>query len=156
MQTISVIGLGVAQNAILSEQAIRALNAAELVIGSPRQLLTLANLLTTQQTAHLPKLNVLIALIETTSRVVVLGSGDPLYYGIGSWLSKQFSNASLHFYPAISSITQACHSLAIGQQDVTVLSLHGRPLAKLKVALKANKTLLLLTDKQSQPQHIVY
>jgi precorrin-6Y C5,15-methyltransferase (decarboxylating) len=154
VQTISVIGLGVAENATLSEQAICALSTAELVIGSPRQLLTLANILTTQKTTHLPKLKALKGLIETASRVVVLGSGDPLYYGIGSWLSKQFSNADLYFYPAISSITQACHSLAIGQQDVTVLSLHGRPLDKLKVVLKANQTLLLLTDKQSQPKHI--
>jgi precorrin-6Y C5,15-methyltransferase (decarboxylating) len=158
VQTISIIGLGVAETATLSEQAISALSHAELVIGSPRQLLTLANILTTQKTAHLPKLNALKRLIETASHVVVLGSGDPLYYGIGSWLSKQFSthfsNTDLHFYPAISSITQACHSLGIGQQDVTVLSLHGRPLDKLKVALKANQILLLLTDKQSQPQHI--
>ncbi|PKG40955.1 precorrin-6y C5,15-methyltransferase (decarboxylating) subunit CbiE [Psychromonas sp. Urea-02u-13] len=154
VKIISVIGLGVAENAALSAEAISALNNAQLVIGSARQLLTLANILTTQKTAHLPKLNALKALIETASSVVVLGSGDPLYYGIGSWLSKQFTSSQLHFYPAISSITQACHSLAIGQQDVTVLSLHGRPLNKLKVALKANQTLLLLTDKHSQPSNI--
>ena len=84
----------------------------------------------------------------------MLGSGDPLYYGIGTWISKQFNDATIHFYPAVSSITQACHCLGFAQQDVNVLSLHGRPLAKLKVALKAQQTLLLLTDKNSQPQHI--
>jgi len=154
MKTISIVGLGVAENALLSDEAKNALTKADLVIGSPRQLLTLANLLSTQKTAQLPKLNVLEALIESENHVVVLGSGDPLYYGIGSWLSKHFSTSDLHFYPAISSITQACHRLAVGQQDVTVVSLHGRPLAKLKVELKANKTLLLLTDKQSQPSQI--
>ena len=85
---------------------------------------------------------------------MVLGSGDPLYYGIGTWISKQFNDAIINFYPAVSSITQACHCLGIAQQNVNVLSLHGRPLAKLKVALKAQQTLLLLTDKNSQPQNI--
>ena len=90
-QSISVIGLGVAEDALLSEQAKSALNNAELVIGSERQLLTLTKLLTTQKTALLPKLNALKILIESASSVVVLGSGDPLYYGIGSWLTKQFN-----------------------------------------------------------------
>jgi precorrin-6Y C5,15-methyltransferase (decarboxylating) len=153
-QQISVIGLGVAEDAMLSEAAIQALQSADLVIGSERQLLTIKTHLSETKTAELPKLAQLKALIEINSKVVVLGSGDPLYYGIGTWISKQFNDATIHFYPAVSSITQACHCLGFTQQDVNVLSLHGRPLAKLKVALKAQQTLLLLTDKNSQPQHI--
>ena len=153
-QQISVMGLGVAEDAMLSEAAIQALQSADLVIGSERQLLTIKAHLKETKTALLPKLAALKALIETNSKVVVLGSGDPLYYGIGTWISKQFNDAIIHFYPAVSSITQACHCLGIAQQDVNVLSLHGRALAKLKVALKAQQTLLLLTDKNSQPHHI--
>lgn len=174
---IAVIGLGVAENAMLSEQALLALKSADLVIGSERQLLTLEKQLTLQprietlvegeqqqvettaealppRTEIIPKLKQLKALIETQQKVVVLGSGDPLYYGIGTWISKNFHDATVRFFPAVSSITQACHSLSIAQQDVNVISLHGRPLAKLKVALKAQRTLLLLTDKDSMPQHI--
>ena len=174
---IAVIGLGVTENAMLSEQALLALQSADLVIGSERQLLTLEKQLTLQpkietlpegeqqqvestaevlppRTEIIPKLKQLKALIETEQKVVVLGSGDPLYYGIGTWISKHFQDATVRFFPAVSSITQACHSLSIAQQDVNVVSLHGRPLAKLKVALKAQQTLLLLTDKDSMPQHI--
>jgi len=153
-QQISVIGLGVAEDAMLSEAAIQALQSADLVIGSERQLLTVKTHLNNVKTTMLPKLAQLKALIESKQKVVVLGSGDPLYYGIGTWLSKQFKETSIHFYPAVSSITQACHCLGIAQQNVNVLSLHGRPLAKLKVELKAQQTLLLLTDKNSQPQDI--
>jgi len=174
---IAVIGLGVTENAMLSEQALLALQSADLVIGSERQLLTLEKQLAFQpqlealtegeqqqvepkaevlppRTEIIPKLKQLKALIETEQKVVVLGSGDPLYYGIGTWISKHFHDATVRFFPAVSSITQACHSLSIAQQDVNVVSLHGRPLAKLKVALKAQQTLLLLTDKDSMPQHI--
>jgi len=153
-QQISVIGLGVAEVAMLDGAAINALQEADLVIGSERQLLTVNAYLQNTNTAILPKLAQLKALIQTQQKVVVLGSGDPLYYGIGTWISQQFYDACIHFYPAVSSITQACHCLGIAQQNVTVLSLHGRPLAKLNVALKAQQTLLLLTDKHSQPQHI--
>jgi len=174
---IAVIGLGVTENAMLSEQALLALQSADLVIGSERQLLTLEKQLAFQpklealtegeqqqvepkaqvlppRTEIIPKLKQLKALIETEQKVVVLGSGDPLYYGIGTWISKNFHDATVRFFPAVSSITQACHSLSIAQQDVNVVSLHGRPLAKLKVELKAQQTLLLLTDKDSMPQHI--
>ncbi|WP_240923690.1 precorrin-6y C5,15-methyltransferase (decarboxylating) subunit CbiE [Psychromonas sp. SA13A] len=174
---IAVIGLGVTENAMLSEQALLALQSADLVIGSERQLLTLEKQLAFQpkvealtegeqqqvepkaevlppRTEIIPKLKQLKALIETEQKVVVLGSGDPLYYGIGTWISKNFHDAAVRFFPAVSSITQACHSLSIAQQDVNVVSLHGRPLAKLKVELKAQQTLLLLTDKDSMPQHI--
>lgn len=174
---IAVIGLGVAENAMLSEQALIALQSADLVIGSERQLLTLEKHLAVQpkietigegeqqqvepqtpslppRTEIIPKLKDLKVLIETEQKVVVLGSGDPLYYGIGTWISKNFNDATVRFFPAVSSITQACHSLSIAQQDVNVISLHGRPLAKLKVALKAQQTLLLLTDKDSLPHHL--
>ncbi|WP_022940281.1 bifunctional cobalt-precorrin-7 (C(5))-methyltransferase/cobalt-precorrin-6B (C(15))-methyltransferase [Psychromonas hadalis] len=151
---ISVIGLGVAENASLTVQALQALQNADLVIGSARQLLTLDAILTAQKAALLPKLTQLKTLIKSAENVVVLGSGDPLYYGIGSWLTKQFTDISIAFFPALSSITQACHCLAIAQQDVKVVSLHGRPLLKLKVCLKAQQTLLILTDKHSQPQQL--
>jgi len=154
MVQISVIGLGVAENALLSEDALLALTSAELVIGSSRQLLTLEKVLTTQRTAELPKLNQLKELIESEQRVVILGSGDPLYYGIGRWITKQFPNCETQFFPAVSSITQACHCLGFAQQDIKAVSLHGRPLSKLKVALKAQQRLLILTDQQSQPQHL--
>jgi precorrin-6Y C5,15-methyltransferase (decarboxylating) len=153
-QQISVIGLGVAEDAMLSEEALQALQSADLVIGSERQLLTIKAYLKETKTAVLPKLSALKILIESATNVVILGSGDPLYYGIGTWICKQFNDVRIHFYPAVSSITQACHCLGFAQQDINVLSLHGRPLAKLKVALKAQQTLLLLTDKNSQPQHI--
>ena len=154
-ETITVIGLGVAENAQLSEQALSALKNSDLVIGSERQLLTLQTLLSsTQKTAILPKLSALEVLINTQNNVVILGSGDPLYYGIGTWISKHFSASNLQFFPAVSSLTQACHSLGLAQQDVNVISLHGRPLAKLNLVLKAQQTLLVLTDKNSQPYHL--
>lgn len=154
---IHIIGLGVTDTAELSQAALQALTSSERVLGSARQLEVVAGQLTDQQTDTLPALkdlaNYLAGLIrDGVSRLTVLASGDPLHYGIGRWFSKHFNLKQLHFYPAVSSIQMACHQLGLSLQDVEVLSLHGRPLEKIRSKLKARQTLVILTDKNSQPQ----
>ena len=60
-------------------------------------------------------------------RVVVLGSGDPLFYGIGTVLVRSLPGEALVFHPGVSSVQLACARLRIPWQDVPVVSLHGRP-----------------------------
>jgi precorrin-6Y C5,15-methyltransferase (decarboxylating) len=102
----------------------------------------------------LPALSALTSLINAyeDKQIVVLASGDPLYYGIGRWLVQNIDNGQLNFYPAVSSIQAACHQLGLSLQDVEVISLHGRPLEKIRTQLHRNKKLVVLTDKYSQPQ----
>lgn len=154
---LHIIGLGVAEQAQLSLDAQQALTATDIVIGSERQLQVVDHLLGESPTLTLPKLAELKVLISTYAEkgmksAVILASGDPLYYGIGRWFSRQFPEEQLRFYPAVSSIQAACHRLALSLQDVNVLSLHGRPLDKIRTQLKRNSTLVILTDKYSTPQ----
>ena len=164
---IHVIGLGVTETKQLSADARAALLGAELVIGSGRQLEiikpVLGNLeLTGSQASQafdqrlevLPKLNALKSLIDESGakQVVMLASGDPLYYGIGRWLSKQFTAEQLRFYPAVSSIQAACHSIGLSLQDARVISLHGRPVLTLRRHLAQQQYLVILTDQHSTPQ----
>ncbi len=154
---IHVLGLGVNHEAELSADALLKLQDVDLVIGSQRQLETVDHLLPTgKRTLLLPKLSqlktVIIQEVEQNNSVMVLASGDPLFYGIGRWFSRHFSLAQLCFYPAVSSLQTACHRLGMAMQDVEVLSLHGRPLLKLRTRLRQNQPLLILTDKNSTPQ----
>lgn len=151
---IHVVGLGVAAEAKLSADVVALLAAASVVIGSDRQLATVAAL-SLSNTALLPKLAELKALLASyqgQGPVVVLASGDPLYYGIGAWFVRHFEREQLVFYPAVSSIQTACHRLGLSLQGVTVLSLHGRPLSQLRRRLKNDATLVVLTDQASEPQ----
>ena len=158
---IHIIGLGVAAPAQLDAAALIALQRSGAVIGSERQLQTLAAVLTPEQQQYpLPKLSQLPALIEKVgtqpnfSSVAILASGDPLYFGIGRWFSQNFSRQALHFYPAVSSIQAACHALGLSLQDVDVISLHGRDKVTIRRRLQAGRTLVMLTDKNSQPQKL--
>lgn len=153
---IDVIGLGVTDRAQLSAQAEQAIQNASLVIGSERQLRVINFLITEQRQEYLPSLDQLLSLITENASlpIVILASGDPLHYGIGRWLGKNIDNTLLNFHPAVSSMQAACHLLGFSMQDVEILSLHGRPFSKVRSVLKANKPLLVLTDKKSQPVHL--
>ncbi len=156
---IHVVGLGVSQVAELSAEAQRALQQVDLVIGSERQLATVRTLLPEQQaTLTLPKLAELKPLLDEAlaagKTVMVLASGDPLFYGIGRWFSRHFTRNDLRFYPALSSVQIACHRLGLALQDLEVLSLHGRSVQKLKTRLRHRQPLLILTDHHSTPQSL--
>ena len=151
---IHIIGLGVTETEQLSTDALAAIAQAALVIGSERQLEVVQSSLKAQKTAVLPKLSQLTSLIENSSaqQIVILASGDPLYYGIGRWFSQQFTAEQLRYYPAVSSVQAACHSIGLSLQDTKVISLHGRPVLTLRRHLAQQRYLVILTDQHSSPQ----
>ncbi|MCV2401329.1 precorrin-6y C5,15-methyltransferase (decarboxylating) subunit CbiE [Marinomonas sp. C2222] len=159
---IHVIGLGVHQFSHLDSAAqnvLSKLSQEDIVLGSPRQHDMLVNYPHAAKRIDLPKLsqlknNVQDWQIDGVKSLVVLASGDPLFYGIGAWLGRNFPPEKLTFYPNVSSIQMACHRLGLSLQDVETVSLHGRPLGSLRRHLQAHKTLALLTDQYSQPKHI--
>ncbi len=156
---LHIIGLGVSDKARLSAEAEAGLQSAAVVIGSERQLETVAELLSAdQRQVVLPKLSVLKQqlpdMASDVDSIAILASGDPLFYGIGAWFGRTFAQAQLHYHPAVSSLQAACHRLGRSLQDVEVLSLHGRPLAKLRTRLRNRQPLLILTDEHSNPRSL--
>lgn len=154
---IHIIGLGVAEFAQLTYQAEWALGDAEIVIGSERQLETVRRYtgksFIVEEEIILPPLSELEAVLASHSGkcIAILASGDPLYYGIGRWLSKRYPSDEVSFYPAVSSIQAACHSIGLSLQDAEVVSLHGRPLVTVRRYLAQHHYLVILTDKHSTP-----
>ena len=159
---IHVIGLGVNQFSHLDSVAqgvLAKLSQEDIVLGSPRQHDMIVNYPHAAKKIDFPKLNQLKDNVQNwqidgVKSLIVLASGDPLFFGIGAWLGRNFSPENLTFYPNVSSIQMACHRLGLSLQNVDVVSLHGRPLSSLRRHLQANKTLALLTDQYSQPKHI--
>jgi precorrin-6Y C5,15-methyltransferase (decarboxylating) len=163
---IHVIGLGVAQQAVLTANAVTALKQAQVVIGSARQFESITHFVSDQtsnqyQFIERPKLNELKVLLADLAEqnVCILATGDPLYFGIGCWLNKQqelIQNLAreLYFYPAVSSIQTACHKLGLSLQDCDAISLYGRPIETLRSLIRHNQTLVILTDQHSQPKRL--
>ena len=79
--------------------------------------------------------------------VVVLASGDPLWFGIGRLLLQHIPREQLRFHPAPSSLQLAFARVGRPWQDASWVSLHGRDPEPLAEALqKRPPALAVLTD----------
>lgn len=88
-------------------------------------------------------------------RLVVLCSGDPLFFGLGARLAERFGPESLRFIPAVSSLQAAAAFLGLAWEDLCPVSLHGRKdMARPAHALAAGRPLFLLCDKKNTPKSI--
>ena len=87
--------------------------------------------------------------LPTTAAVVVLASGDPLWFGIGRSLSERLGGERLRFHPAPTSLQLAFARIGRPWQDASWVSLHGRDPAVLAPLLqKRPAALAVLTDPQ--------
>jgi len=86
--------------------------------------------------------------------VVVLASGDPLFFGIGATLIKKLGRESIAFIPSASSAQLAFSRLGLPWADARYLSFHGRELKGLVSQLQQGDLFALLTDGTNTPQVI--
>ena len=105
MITVIGIGPGGTQDYLFGK-AQAAIQAADLIIGSQRQLEIIPK--NKKHKTHLlpRKLDDLEDFLNDHQKdeLVILASGDPLTYGIGNWLLKRFSGENLLILPGISSL----------------------------------------------------
>ena len=88
-----------------------------------------------------------LAALPAEASVVVLASGDPLWFGIGRLLIDALPLERLRFHPGPSSLQLAFARVGRPWQDASWLSLHGRDPAPLVAKLQQRPTALaVLTD----------
>ena len=74
--------------------------------------------------------------LDRRESVIVLASGDPLWFGIGRMLLQHLPPACLRFHPAPTSLQLAFARLGRPWQDARWVSLHGRDPEPLAQALQ--------------------
>ncbi|KXG44337.1 bifunctional cobalt-precorrin-7 (C(5))-methyltransferase/cobalt-precorrin-6B (C(15))-methyltransferase [Tepidibacillus decaturensis] len=87
-------------------------------------------------------------------KVVVLASGDPLFYGIGRLFLDIIGCENLSIYPHLSSVQLAFARLGDSWQDSYIESLHGRSLTGLAQRIDGKTKIALLTDAVHSPTMI--
>ncbi|WP_441248898.1 precorrin-6y C5,15-methyltransferase (decarboxylating) subunit CbiE [Kitasatospora sp. McL0602] len=151
---ITVVGLGADGWAGLTETARESLLDAEAVIGAPRQLgLLPAEVRAARVPWPSPLRPAVPALLAAHAgqRLAVLASGDPMFYGIGRALAEVVGPAALRVLPHPSSVSHACARLGWPAEDTEVVSLVGRPLDTLTLALHPGRRLLVLSADATTP-----
>ena len=87
-------------------------------------------------------------------KVVVLASGDPLFYGAAGLFVKKLGRDAVDIYPHLGSVQLAFARMGDSWQDAALESLHGRPIAGLAQRIDGKKKAALLTDRTNTPAAI--
>ncbi|WP_214111288.1 precorrin-6y C5,15-methyltransferase (decarboxylating) subunit CbiE [Acrocarpospora catenulata] len=142
---VVVVGIGADGWEGLGVAARRAIQEAEVVMGSTRQL---ALVVTEAERVPWPSpmLPGLVGLLEAYKgrKVCVLASGDPMFHGIGSTLVRLLGAEQIRVMPAPSSVSLACARLGWPVDRTEVVSLVNRPPTTLNSALRPGERVLVL------------
>lgn len=94
-----------------------------------------------------------IAAIEALRgrRIVVLASGDPMWFGAGAMLVRHFRREEIVVLPHPGAFSLAAARLGWPLAECLNLSLHGRPLDTLRLHLAEGRRLLLLSENGTTP-----
>jgi precorrin-6B C5,15-methyltransferase / cobalt-precorrin-6B C5,C15-methyltransferase len=155
---IALAGIGADGWSGLTTPARVRIEMAGVVIGGQRQLDLLPDTITAQRVPWPSPLRPVVAELVSRYRsraLVVLASGDPMFFGIGRALVEEVGPQSLLVLPHPSSISLACARLGWPVEDVDVVSLVGRPLASLTTSLHQGRRLLVLSSDAGTPAQVV-
>lgn len=152
---ITVVGIGADGWSGLAAGSRAALQSAEVVIGGPRQLALLPHGEVGAERVAWPSplrpaLPGLLA-DHAGRRLAVLASGDPMFFGIGRTLAETVGADRLRVLPHPSSVSYACARLGWPLEATEVVSLVGRPLDTLTLALHPGRRLLVLSADAATP-----
>ncbi|MFF7010729.1 precorrin-6y C5,15-methyltransferase (decarboxylating) subunit CbiE [Streptomyces fimicarius] len=151
---VFVVGIGADGWPGLSGTAREALREAEVLIGGARQLDLLppecAGARVGWPSPLRPAVPRLLA-EHRERRIAVLASGDPMFYGIGRALAEELGPEGLRVLPHPSSVSYACARLGWPLEDTEVVTLVGRPAARLAASLYEGRRLLVLSADASTP-----
>ncbi|MFG2543080.1 precorrin-6y C5,15-methyltransferase (decarboxylating) subunit CbiE [Streptomyces sp. NPDC048594] len=153
----AVVGIGADGWEGLADAARGTLLDADVVIGGARQLDLLPPECTGERVAWPSPLRPAVpGLLAAYAgrRVAVLASGDPMFYGIGRALTEELGPGAVRVLPHPSSVSHACARLGWPQEDVEVVTLVGRPAARLAAALHDGRRLLVLSADAGTPDEV--
>lgn len=159
MTSIQVVGIGLEGAAGLGDSVKVIVAGADLLVGSDRHLayfrdhpaerLVLGDLRSGLAQIH--------RRLEShpQSQIVILASGDPLFFGLGRLLLTVFSPEQLTFHPHLSAVQLAFNRIKVPWQDAELISAHGRSLELLMQALRRGaEKIAVLTDPTHTPAAI--
>jgi len=92
---------------------------------------------------------------QVDQSIVVFASGDPLFFGIGNTLKREFPDAEMQVYPTFNSLQMLAHACHLPYGTMVISTLTGRPWINLDQQLiKGTELIGVLTDKKKTPAAI--
>ena len=154
---VTVVGIGADGWDGLSPTARRAIEDADVLRGSARQLGLVPHDVPADRVPWpSPMGPALTALPDTHPgrRVVVLASGDPMLSGVGASLVRLHGPGAVHVVPHPSSVSLACARLGWAVEETAVVTVVGRALDLVAVHVTPGRRLLVLGSDGSAPAEV--
>jgi len=153
MKTVTIIGMGLTPRDLTAEH-LKIIEEADILIGGNR-LLDYFKQYSAQKKTIDKNLTDVIDFVKnrmTSQSIVVLASGDPLFFGIGARLVKALGGENVLIYPNISSVAAAFARIKEPWSNVRVVSLHGRNNESVLLkALETENVVAVFTDPKNNP-----
>lgn len=150
---LSIVGIGEDGLDGLGKNALRAIEAAEVVFGGKRHLELAAAAVRGEARPWPVPFDVEMSdvLALRGRRICVLASGDPFFYGVGVTLLRRIPSKETICYPAPSAFSLAAARLGWALQSTECVSLHGRSIDFLRPHLHAGARIIALTSDERDP-----
>ncbi|MCP5074737.1 MAG: precorrin-6y C5,15-methyltransferase (decarboxylating) subunit CbiE [Rhodobacteraceae bacterium] len=152
---LHIVGIGEDGINGLTPTARAVVEAAEVIIGGNRHL-TLSENVTAERVAWPSPFD---ALIENLAgfkgrRVVVLATGDPLWYSVGARIGRSIPPGEITYHPQLSAFQLAAARMGWSMADLETLTVHGRPVEQMIAFIQPDQRLLILTTGEETPGQI--
>ena len=149
-QKIYLVGAGITGWEGLGSKALEVIASADLLIGHQRHLDNFPDFKGKKQV--LGDLSILLEQLRTTEkRCVLLGSGDPNFFGIGRFLMRNLPKERIEIFPNVTSVQYAFAMIKEPWDDAVFISVHGRGLGRSIDRIIASEKAAILTDKVNTP-----
>ncbi len=151
-QWLDIIGIGEDGVEGLSAEARALVEAAEVIIGGTRHHQLVPGL----KAERLAWPSPFDAMIDTIlglrgRRLVILVTGDPLWYSVGARITKAIPASEIRFHPQLSAFQWAAARLGWSLADIETLTVHGRPVEQIIPFFAPGARLLVLTRDATTP-----
>ncbi len=152
---LHVVGIGEDGMDGLTPAARAVVEAAEVIVGGDRHH-RLSDRVTAERVAWPSPFDAMIATIRgfRGRRVVVLVTGDPLWFSVGARITRAIPAAEIVFHPQVSAFQLAAVRMGWSLADVETLSVHGRPVETMIAFIQPEQRLLILTTGAETPGQI--
>jgi precorrin-6Y C5,15-methyltransferase (decarboxylating) len=152
-QKICLVGAGIAGWEGFGAKALEAINNAQVLIGHQRHLDIFADF--AGEKRPLGDLSIMLDFLKKSDqRVVVLGSGDPNFFGVARFLLRNLPKERIEIFPNVTSVQYAFARIKEPWDDAIFVSVHGRGMKAAVDRIVASEKAAVLTDDINTPAAI--
>ncbi|WP_299836237.1 precorrin-6y C5,15-methyltransferase (decarboxylating) subunit CbiE [uncultured Jannaschia sp.] len=152
---LHIVGIGEDGLTGLTPAARAVVEAAEIIVGGDRHH-TLSDAVTAERVAWPSPFDALIDRLRAYRgrRVVVLATGDPLWFSVGARIGRAVPPAEIAYHPQLSAFQLAAARMGWSMADLETLTVHGRPVHQMIAFIQPDARLLILTTGAETPAQI--